>query len=83
MKNADTELLEVSRKLSPSKRRELIDYGRKLYSQKDKKAGGVEEAGDAAWKRIINDARPRPKLKAYMDRILREEKAEPMDSSKL
>jgi hypothetical protein len=83
MKAAETELLELSRKLSPKKRRELLKFGRELYTQKESKPLAVDEDGDAAWERIIADPKPRPKLKAYVERVLREEKGEPMDLKKL
>lgn len=79
----ETELMEISRKLSPKKRREWLNYGHTLYTQTEKKPAAVEEDGDAAWERIIADPTPRPKLRAYVERILREERAEPMDIKKL
>ena len=80
---AQTELLELSRKLSPKQRRELLKYGRALYAQEEKKPAMVEEDGDAAWERIIADPKPRPKLRAYVERVLRGEKGEPMDLKQL
>lgn len=79
----ETELMEISRKLSPKKRREWLNYGRTLYTQTEKKPAAVEEDGDAAWERIIADPKPRPKLRAFVERVLREEKGEPMDLKKL
>ena len=32
----------------------------------------VEENGDAAWERITNDPRPRPKLQAFMEAAMAE-----------
>ncbi|MBI4621791.1 MAG: hypothetical protein HY736_01055 [Verrucomicrobia bacterium] len=72
---AETELLELSRKLSPRKRRELLKFGRQLYTQHEKKAPAVEEDGDAAWERIIADPKPRPKLRALAEKIRAEMKA--------
>ena len=80
---AQTELLELSRKLSPKQRRELLKYGRALYAQEEKKPAMVEEDGDAAWERIIADPKPRPKLRPYVERVLRGEKGEPMDVKQL
>ena len=40
---AETELLEISRKLSPKKRREWLSYGRTLTTQTEKKSAVVEE----------------------------------------
>ena len=82
---AETELMEISRKLAPKKRQELLKYGRTLYAQSTKKnpATMPVESGDAAWERIISDSKPRPKLRAFVERVLREEKAEPMDIKRL
>ncbi len=80
---AKAELVELSRKLSPKQRRKWLEFGRQLYAQKTKKAPVLAEDGDAAWERIIADPKPRPKLRAYVDRILREERPEPMDVRKL
>ena len=66
---AETELLELSRKLSPKKRRELLKFGQKLYAQEEKLPACVEEDGDAAWERIIADPTPRPKLRALAKKI--------------
>jgi hypothetical protein len=85
MKAADAEVLEVSRKLSPKKRREWITLGREWSATKARaqKPAPAKIDHDAEWERILNDPKPRPKLRAYVDRILREEKAEPMDMAKL
>jgi len=80
---AKIDFLELSRKLSPKKRRERVEFGRQLYAKKAKKASVVAEDGDAAWEKIIADPKPRPKLRAYVERILQEEKAEPMNLRKL
>ncbi len=81
---AETALMEISRKLSPKKRRELLKFGQSLYAQDAKNAvSTAEENGDAAWERIITDPKPRPKLRAFVDRVLREERAEPMDAKRL
>lgn len=84
VKNAENQLLELSRALTPRQRRELLTYGRRLRAKPGKSARTVaREDGDAAWERILNDPRPRPKLRAYVERVLREEKAEPLDPAKL
>lgn len=66
---AKIELLELSRKLSPKKRREWVEFGRQLYANKTKKAPAVTEDGDAAWEKIIADPNPRPKLAAVAAKI--------------
>jgi hypothetical protein len=83
MKAVETELLEITRKLSPKRRRALLKFGRALSTQEEPATAAVAEDGDAAWERIIADPKPRPKLAAYVSRILREEKAQPMDLGKL
>ena len=72
---AETELMEISRKLSPKKRRELLKYGRTLYTQEETKPATVEEDGDAAWERIIADSKPRPKLDAMAAKALADYRA--------
>jgi len=75
MKAAEAELVEISRKLSPKKRRELLKFGRQLYTQEEKKPMVVEEDGDAAWERIIADPKPRPKLAAMAAKALADYRA--------
>ncbi len=72
---AKTELLDLSRKLSPKQRREWVEYGRQLYARKSAKTPGVKENGDAAWERIIADPKPRPKLAAMAAKIRAEMQA--------
>jgi len=67
------ELIKIVDGLSEEKAREVVDFARFLR----------EQAGDAAWERIIADARPRPKLDAFVAEALREGPAEPLDPSKL
>ncbi len=72
---AETELLEISRKLSPKNRREWLNYGRTLTTQTEKKLAVVEEDGDASWERIIADSKPQPKLDVMAAKILAEMKS--------
>jgi hypothetical protein len=67
------ELAEIIRDLPEEKAREVMDFARFLQHQ----------AGDDAWERIIADARPHPKLDAFVAEALRESPAEPLDPSKL
>jgi hypothetical protein len=84
VKNAESQLLELSRALTPGQRRELLTYGQRLRAKPGKSSRRLPvKDGDAAWERILNDPSPRPKLRAYVERILREEKAEPLDLGKL
>ena len=67
------ELVELVRDLPEEKAREVLDFARFLKQQ----------AGDAAWERIISDQRPRPKLDAFVADSLREGDAEPLDTNRL
>ena len=75
MKAAEAELVELSRKLSPKKRRELLTFGRQLYTQVERNETAFEEDGDTAWERIIADPKPRPKLAAMAAKAMAEFRA--------
>jgi hypothetical protein len=70
----EAELIELGQKLSPRLRREWLNYGRYLRTQ-GKKAAAVEKNGDAAWERLLADAKPRPKLNALSAKALAEHRA--------
>jgi len=65
------ELIEIVEALPEEKAREVVDFARFLQQQ----AGGLE------WERIIGDARPRPKLDAFVADALPEGPAGPLDPS--
>ncbi len=67
------ELAEILRELPDERAQEVVDFARFLQQQ----------AGDAAWERIIAEALPRPKFDAFVAEALRESPAEPLDPSKL
>ena len=67
------ELVQIVRELPAEKAREVMDFARFLRQQ----------AGDAAWDRIVEDTRPRPKLDSFIADALREGPAEPLDPSRL
>jgi hypothetical protein len=67
------ELTEIIDSLPEAKAREVVDFARFLQQQSD----------DAAWERIVDDSRPRPKLDKFAAEALREGTAEPLDPSKL
>jgi hypothetical protein len=67
------ELAEIVDSLPEEKAREIVDFARFLQQQ----------AGDAAWERIIGDPQPRTKLDKFAADALREGPAEPLDLSKL
>jgi hypothetical protein len=67
------ELTEIIKKLPEEKAREVVDFARFLQQQE----------GDAAWERIIEEKRSRPKLDAFVADALRETPSEPLDPNKL
>ena len=67
------ELAKIIETLPEEKAREVVDFARFLQQQAD----------DAAWERIIDDSRSRPKLDKFAAEALREGTAEPLDPSKL
>jgi hypothetical protein len=54
------EIKAAIQNLSPAERRELVASLPALFPELD---------GDAAWERIIRDARPRPALSALLDQV--------------
>jgi hypothetical protein len=74
-------IAEESASLPPEKQSAVLDY---VLAMKRGTAAtsAPEEDGDAAWERIINDPRPRPKLETFMKASL-EEGSEPMDFDRL
>lgn len=73
MTAAAKELVELIGELPEEKARAVVDFARFLHQQAD----------EAAWERIISDARPRPKLDAFVAGALREGKSEPLDTNRL
>jgi len=73
MTAAAKELAEIVGELPEEKAREVVDFARFLRQQ----------AGDAAWERIIADKHPRPKLDKFVAEALHEGNAEPLDTNKL
>ena len=67
------ELAQIIDSLPEAKAREVVDFARFLQHQ----------ATDAAWERILDDSRPRPKLDQFAAEALREGGAEPLDPSKM
>ncbi|HEY3856914.1 MAG TPA: hypothetical protein VGO67_21220 [Verrucomicrobiae bacterium] len=55
-------LVEIVDALPEEKAQEVVDFARFLQHR----------SGDLEWERIIDDARPRPKLDAFVDAALRE-----------
>jgi hypothetical protein len=73
MSAVSQELAEIVDGLPEEKAREVVDFALFLKQQ----------AGDREWERIISDARPRPKLDAFVAEALREGKSESFDTDKL
>ena len=67
------ELVQIVDGLPEEKAREVMDFARFLKQQ----------ASDLEWERIIGEARPRPKLDAFVAEALREGEATPLDLDKL
>ncbi len=66
-------LIEIVDALPEEKALEVVDFARFLEQQ----------TGDAAWERIIEDTRGRPKLDAFVAEALREGPVEPLDPGTL
>jgi len=73
MTAAAKELVELVGALPEDKARAVVDFARFLQQQ----------AGDAAWERIIAANRSYPKLEEFAAAALREGAAEPLDPGKL
>ena len=71
MTAASKELVKILEELPEEKARAVVDFARFLQQQAD----------DAAWKRIIEDPHPRPKLDAFVAEALRETPAKPIDQN--
>jgi hypothetical protein len=73
MTTAAKELVDLISRLPEEKAQEVVDFARFL----------TQQAGDAAWERILQGSRPRPKLDAFVAEALREGNSEPLDPGKL
>ncbi len=83
MSTATLDVVETLDRLSPRRREEVLDFARFLLARDAAAdAPSAEEDGDAAWERIINDPRPRPKLEAFVKAALAEG-TEPLDPEKM
>ncbi len=71
-------IAEEAATLPPEKQSTVLDFV--LFVKQQISAAG--EDGDAAWERIINDPRPRPKLEAFMKEALAEG-SEPLDLERM
>ena len=65
--------------LPPEKQSTVLDF---VLFVKQQAHSPAAEDGDAAWERIINDPRPRPKLEAYMEQAIAEG-SEPLDLGRM
>jgi hypothetical protein len=64
----------VAVRLPSRKESASLNYSRAPRAGKKSKPATVEEDGDTAWSRILNDPQPRPKLQAYAEKVLAEMK---------
>ena len=72
-------IAEEAAALPPEKQSTVLDFVLFVKQQGNSPAA---EDGDAAWERIINDPRPRPKLEAFMKEALAEG-SEPLDLERM
>jgi hypothetical protein len=62
MSTATLDVVETLDRLSPRRREEVLDFARFLLARDAADNAPAAEDDDAAWQRVINDPRPRPKL---------------------
>lgn len=74
-------IAEEAASLPPEKQSAVLDFVL-FVKQRAETPAEAESEGDAAWERIINDPRPRPKLEAYL-KSLENEPTEPLDLDRL
>ena len=72
-------IAEEAAALPPDKQSTVLDF---VLFVKQRANSPTAEDGDAAWERIINDPRPRPKLEAFMKEALAEG-SEPLDLERM
>ena len=72
MSNTTAEIIEVCEALPPDKQVELADFARFLLARQD----------DEAWEQRLSDAKPRPRLDAFLQESAAEGD-EPLDSRRL
>lgn len=72
-------IAEETAALPPEKQSTVLDF---VLFVKQQMSSPAAENGDAAWERIINDPRPRPKLEAFMKEALAEG-SEPLDLERM
>jgi hypothetical protein len=71
--NVETqELLSICEQLPEAKRVEVADFARFLLARE----------GDERWEQIISEAKPRPKLEAFL-KVSAAEEADPIDFKRL
>ncbi|MGI8437996.1 MAG: hypothetical protein ACR2NX_14030 [Chthoniobacterales bacterium] len=75
-------IAEESSALPPEKQNAVLDFVLFMKQRAALTAASIEEDGDAAWERIINDPRPRPRLEAFM-KAAAAEGDEPLDLDRM
>lgn len=76
------QIAEQAASLPREKQSAILDFIL-FMKQRTVQAAIAESEGDAAWERIINDPRPRPKLEAFMKAAAEEGGEEPLDVNRL
>ena len=74
-------IAEEAAALPPEKQSAVLEFVL-FVKQRAGHSAEVESEGDAAWERIINDPRPRPKLEAFF-RAAEAEGSEPLDLNRM
>ena len=74
-------IAEEAASLPPEKQSAVLDFVL-FVKQRAETSAEVESEGDAAWERIINDPRSRPKLEAFMEQAIAEG-SEPLDLDRM
>lgn len=75
-------IAEETASLPPDKQSAILDFVLFVKQRAAQSPAPVEEDGDAAWERIINDPGPRPKLEAFM-KACAAEGDEPLDLNRM
>jgi hypothetical protein len=82
--SATEELTRLCAELPPEKVAQILNYARSVQAAPE--AVPLEEfdpqnEDDAAWERIIDDPRPRPKLEAFLAKAMAEGESTPLEGN--
>ncbi len=80
-------ITRITKTLPPHKAAQVLKFAQSLTAPAARgRKTQKQDDGDAAWERILNDSRPRPKLTAKLkevDRLISEGKTRPLDFDRL